>query len=52
MTEPDFEKLAQPLEETVSKLKVSKDLEERKALLREMRRLLVATDRINIDRKS
>ena len=52
MTEPSFEKLAQQLEKTVSKLKVSKDPEERKALLREMRRLLVATDRINTDRKS
>lgn len=52
MAKPDFEKLAQQLEETVSKLKASKDPEERKNLLREMRRLLVATDRINADRKS
>jgi hypothetical protein len=52
MSEPNFEKLAQQLEESVLKLKVAKDPEERKALLREMRRLLVETDRIVLDRQS
>jgi hypothetical protein len=52
MTELDFEKLAQQLEETVAKLKVSKNAEERKTLLREMRRLLVETDRINVNRQA
>jgi len=52
MPETDFEKLAQQLEETVSKLKLTKDPEERKTLLRKMRRLLVETDRINVDRQS
>jgi hypothetical protein len=47
----DFEKLAQQLEETVSKLKLTKDREERTALLRKMRRLLLETDRINVDRQ-
>jgi hypothetical protein len=51
MTEPDFEKIAQQLEETVAKLKVTKNAEERKTLLREMRRLLAESDRINIDRQ-
>jgi len=52
MPEPDFEKLARQLEETLLKLKATKNPDERKALLREMRRLLVETDRINVDRKS
>ncbi|GEM_PF-6509591 len=52
MAESDFEKLAQQLEETVSKLKVSKNPDERKNLLREMRRLLAETDRIDRDRQS
>ena len=52
MSEPTFEKLAKQLEETVSNLKVAKGPEERKALLRKMRRLLVEIDRINVDRQS
>jgi hypothetical protein len=52
MPEADFQQLAQQLEETVSKLKVTKDPEERKALLREMRRLLAETDCVNVDRQS
>ncbi len=47
MAEPDFANVAQQLEETVAKLKVVEDPEHRKALLREMRRLLVEADRIN-----
>jgi predicted NAD-dependent protein-ADP-ribosyltransferase YbiA (DUF1768 family) len=52
MPEPDFENLAQQLDETVSKLKVTKDPEQRKSLLQTMRRLLVEADRINADWKS
>jgi signal recognition particle GTPase len=47
MPETDFEKLAQQLEETLSKLKGTKDPDERKALLRAMRLLLVEADRIS-----
>ena len=52
MPEPDFETLAQQLEETVSKLKVTKDPEQRKTLLQMMRRLLVEADRMNADWQS
>lgn len=52
MTETDFEKVSQQLEETVSKLKTTKDPEERKALLRAMRHLLVEADRLHVDRHS
>jgi hypothetical protein len=52
MPEPDFETLAHQLEETVAKLKLSKNPDERRNLLREMRRLLAETDRIDRDRQS
>ncbi len=48
MREPDFDKVAMQLEETLSQLKGTKDPEERKSLLRTMRRLLVEADRIVI----
>ena len=50
MREPDFDKVAMQLEETLSQLKGTKDPEERKSLLRTMRRLLVEADRIVIKR--
>jgi hypothetical protein len=49
MREPDFEKVAKQLEETLSQLKGTKDPAQRKALLRTMRRLLVEADRLNVD---
>ena len=52
MAEPDFDKVARQLEETLSQLKSTKDPEQRKSLLRTMRRLLIEADRINIKRES
>ena len=52
MTDTEFEKVSQQLEETVSKLKTTKDPEERKGLLRAMRHLLVEADRLNVDKHS
>jgi hypothetical protein len=52
MREPNFEKLAKQLEDTLSQLKGTKDPEKRKALLRSMRRLLIEADRINLDLQS
>ncbi len=52
MAEPDFDKVSKQLEETLSQLKGTKDPEQRKSLLRTMRRLLVDADRINIKKES
>jgi len=52
MHEPDFDKVARQLEETLSQLKGTKDPEQRKSLLRTMRRLLVEADRLNVNRQS
>lgn len=52
MHEPDFDKVARQLEETLSQLKGAKDPEQRKSLLRTMRRLLIEADRINIKQES
>ena len=52
MTETNFEKVSQQLADTVLKLRTTKDPEERKALLRAMRHLLVEADRLNVDRRS
>lgn len=52
MHEPDFDKVARQLEETLSQLKGAKDPEQRKSLLRTMRRLLIEADRINVNRQS
>jgi hypothetical protein len=52
MREPDFDKVARQLEETLSQLKGTEDPEQRKSLLRTMRRLLIEADRINIKQES
>ena len=52
MTDTEFEKVSQQLEETVSKLKTTKDPEERKRLLRAMRHLLVEADRLSVDQRT
>lgn len=52
MQEPNFDHVAKQLEETLSKLKGTKDPEQRKLLLRAMRRLLVEADRLNLNRQS
>jgi hypothetical protein len=52
MREPNFDSVARQLEETLSQLKRTKDPEQRKSLLRTMRRLLVEADRLNLDLQS
>jgi len=52
MQEPNFDHVAKQLEETLSQVKGTRDPEQRKLLLRAMRRLLVEADRLNLNRQS
>ncbi len=51
MAEPNLDKVAKQLEETLSQLKGTKDPAQRKSLLRTMRRLLIEADRINLKKE-
>jgi hypothetical protein len=52
MAEPNLDKVARQLEETLSQLKGTKDPAQRKSLLRTMRRLLIEADRTNLKKES
>lgn len=52
MTDSEVVRIQRDLEKTVAELKVAKDVDDRKALLRKMRRLIEDADRLASESES